>query len=187
MTSRRTTGDSSRLSPACAVSAAARLPEQAAAGAAVPAQQVPAAGGGGGAALVPVREPVPARAQAPVGSGAGSASRRGRCRRSAVGVTDDGDHGADVDGVAFLHPDLGEHAGHRRRHLGVDLVGRHLEQRLVVGDGVTDVLEPLRDGALGDRFTELWERDVCHGRSLFFSCRNRVVFEWCRLSGVSSR
>ena len=43
----------------------------------------------------------------------------------------------------------------RRRHLGVDLVGRHLEQRLVLGDLVADLLEPLRDRALGDGLAEL--------------------------------
>jgi hypothetical protein len=107
--------------------------------------------------------------------------RRGR-RAGAVGIADDGDHGADVDRVALLDADLGEHAGHRRRHLGVDLVGRHLEQRLVGSDGVTDLLEPLRDGALGDGFAELRERDVCHVRNLFFSC-GRVI--GCRV--LSSR
>jgi hypothetical protein len=58
------------------------------------------------------------------------------------------------------------HHHHRRRHLGVDLVGRHFEQRLVLSDHVTDLLEPLSDGALGDRFAELGKNDVCHGESL---------------------
>ena len=47
-------------------------------------------------------------------------------------------------------------------HLGVDLVGGDLEQRLVGGDRVTDLLEPLRDRALGDGLTELGKRDVSH-------------------------
>src|SRR5699024_7845046 len=46
--------------------------------------------------------------------------------------------------------DLGDGGG----DLGVDLVGRDLEQRLVDVDGVADALEPAGDGALGDGFTE---------------------------------
>ena len=38
------------------------------------------------------------------------------------------------DGLAFLDPDLGQHAGSRRRNLRVDLVGGNLEQRLVAVD-----------------------------------------------------
>ena len=95
-------------------------------------------------------------------------SRLGRWRRRCgVGgggalVADHGDHRADVDRLAFGDADLGHHAGDRRGHLGVDLVRGDLEQRLIGGDGVADLLEPLRDRALGDGLTELWERDVSH-------------------------
>ena len=57
----------------------------------------------------------------------------------------------------------------RRRHLRVDLVGRHLEQRLVGVDVVADRLEPLRDRALGDRLAELRERDFSQCRNPFSS------------------
>ena len=92
--------------------------------------------------------------------------RRGgsRCR---AGVADDRDDRADIDRLALGHADLGQHARDRRRHLGVDLVRRHLEQRLVGGDRVADGLEPLRDGSLGHRFTELGKRDISHGAFLF--------------------
>ena len=50
--------------------------------------------------------------------------------------------------------DLAENAGSRRRDLGVDLVGRHLEQRLVDLDAVTLLLEPPGDGALGDALAQ---------------------------------
>ena len=95
-------------------------------------------GAGGGSAAVPARR----RRRAPARRGA--ARRRGAAGGAAggrgVGVADDGDHGADVDRVALGHADLGQRAGDRRRHLGVDLVGGHLEQRLVGGDGVADLL-----------------------------------------------
>ena len=72
------------------------------------------------------------------------------------------EHGPDFDGVALGDLDLGEVAGHRCGHLSVDLLGRDLEERLVSGHGVADLLEPLRDRAFGDRLTELGHRDVGH-------------------------
>ena len=62
------------------------------------------------------------------------AARLGRRRRRGAGVAaDHRDHGADLDRVTLGDPDLLHDAGHRRRNLGVDLVGGHLEQRLVGG------------------------------------------------------
>ena len=65
--------------------------------------------------------------------------------------------------LAVGHLDLGEGAAHRRRHLGVDLVRRHLEEHLVLRDRLADLLEPLRDRAFGDGLTELRHDDVGHG------------------------
>ena len=114
-----------------------------------------------------------------VGLGRGLRARRRRPapRRGAAPPSPiDREHHADVDGVALRHLDLGERAAHRRRHLGVDLVGGHLEQRLVLGDGVADRLEPLRDRALGDGLTELGHRDVGHRRvRLLYPCSARPV------------
>ena len=45
--------------------------------------------------------------------------------------------------------------GGRGGHLGVDLVGGHLDQRLVGLDAVADLLEPLEDRSLGDRLAHL--------------------------------
>ena len=121
--------------------------------------------------------------------GAGSAARRLGAparpapARRAGAVADDGEHRADVDGVALRHADLGERAGDRRRHLGVDLVGGHLEQRLVLGDRVADLLEPLGDRALGDGLTELGHRDVGHGVVLLVV--DRVACQALRLRPVS--
>ena len=47
-----------------------------------------------------------------------------------------------------------------RRHLGVDLVGRDLEQRLVGLDLLADLLQPLRDRPLGDGDAHLRHDDV---------------------------
>ena len=63
---------------------------------------------------------------------AGAAAARALPLAEAL-VADDRQRDADVDGVALLHQDGGQHPLGRRRHLRVDLVGRHLEQRLVPG------------------------------------------------------
>ena len=52
------------------------------------------------------------------------------------------------------------HAGDGRGHLGVDLVGGDLEQRLVGLDVVADLLEPAGDRAFGDRLPQLGHRHV---------------------------
>ena len=75
-------------------------------------------------------------------------------------TADDREARTHLDGVALGHDDLGQHTGDRRRHLGVDLVGGHLEQRLVDRDLVADALQPLRDRALGDRLAQLGHRHV---------------------------
>ncbi len=67
---------------------------------------------------------------------------------------------ADLDRLAFLDEDLGEDADAGRGHLGVDLVGRDLEQALVGGDLLADLLEPLRDRSLGDGHAHLGHDDV---------------------------
>ena len=66
----------------------------------------------------------------------------------------------DVDGLALLDEDLLHDAGGGARHLGVDLVGRDLEERLVGLDGLALGLEPLRDRALGDGDAHLGHDDV---------------------------
>jgi hypothetical protein len=47
------------------------------------------------------------------------------------------------------------------RDLGVDLVGRDLEQALVGLDRVTDLLEPAGDRSLGDALSERGEDHGC--------------------------
>src|SRR5436189_268480 len=50
--------------------------------------------------------------------------------------------------------------------LGVHLVPRNLEQRLVALDRVAHLLDPADDGPFGDRLAHLRHNDVSHKRSL---------------------
>ena len=78
----------------------------------------------------------------------------GRLRGAAGAVAvggDLGEHGADGHGVALGGVDLHDGAGGRGGDLGVDLVGRDLDEGLVLGDRVALLLVPFQDGALGDR------------------------------------
>src|SRR5258708_7595634 len=99
----------------------------------------------------------------------GSGGCRSRCssgrgRSSFAGcAADDGDYGVDGDGLAFADLDLGEGSGDGRGDLGVDLVGRDLEDGLVTLDGVADLLEPFGDRALGDGLAHLRHHDLCTG------------------------
>src|SRR2546427_648654 len=61
----------------------------------------------------------------------------------------------DRDGLALRDLDLEKRPGDGRGDLGVDFVGRDLEDRLVALDRIPDLLEPLGDGPLGDRFPHL--------------------------------
>ena len=66
----------------------------------------------------------------------------------------------DVDGLALLDENLRERARSRARHLGVDLVGRDLEQRLVRLDVLALLLEPARDRPLRDGHAHLRHHDI---------------------------
>ena len=87
---------------------------------------------------------------------------RGRRRGGGTAGTraDHGQHGAHLDRLVLRDDDLEKRAGHRRRNLGVDLVGGDLEQGLVDLDRVADLLEPAGHGALGDGLPESRQRDV---------------------------
>ena len=82
--------------------------------------------------------------------------------RRAPGLADPRERRADRHGFSCLHEDLDEHAVVGTGDLGVDLVRRHLEQRVVERDRVADLLEPAADRALGDRLAQLGHRDVVH-------------------------
>ncbi len=110
------------------------------------------AGGAGGAA-----------AAAGGGAGAGSAAADpfGAGRGPAVG--DDGQAHAHVHRLALGDEDLGDHPARRGGDLGIDLVGRHLEERLVPLDRVADGLVPLGDRALGHGLAQLRHGHVRQG------------------------
>jgi hypothetical protein len=92
-------------------------------------------------------------------SAAGDPAPSGR-RGGAWRLVDDRDDMVHGDRLALLRPDLGEDAGGGRGNLGIDLVGRDLEQGLVAVDAVADLLDPPDDGALGDRLAHLRHEDV---------------------------
>src|SRR5437899_2757597 len=73
--------------------------------------------------------------------------------------------GADLGRLVLLDQDLQQGARHGRGDLGVDLVGGHLQQRLVGLDALADRLEPAGDGALGDALAECGQRHVGAGRA----------------------
>jgi hypothetical protein len=75
--------------------------------------------------------------------------------RALAGLPHDGERSADVHGLAFGDEDLLDHSGCRRGHLGVDLVGRDLNEELVLCDRVAFLLEPFRDGSFDDGLAEL--------------------------------
>uniref|UniRef100_J1RK10 ABC transporter ATPase n=1 Tax=Streptomyces auratus AGR0001 TaxID=1160718 RepID=J1RK10_9ACTN len=93
--------------------------------------------------------------------------------RGAGAVVDDGQLGADLHGLVLGHLDGGQDTSGRGRDLGVDLVGRHLEQRLVDLDALALGLQPPGDGALGDA---LAERRKGYGNRHGFSCSLQM---WC--------
>ena len=111
---------------------------------------------------------------------AGSGRGLDRGQRSAAGGVDARDHGRDRDGLALLHEDLDDRAGGRGRHLGVDLVGRDLDDRLVGLDPVADLLRPAADRAFRDADAHLghdhvYEASDCHSARSSFRSRTQYA------------
>ena len=99
-----------------------------------------------------------------------SARPLARQRRRPAAFLDLAEQRADRDGLAVLRPrSLRQHAGGGRRHFDRHLVGFELDQRLVDGDGVARLLEPLADGRLGDGFAEGRNADLGHRISILSS------------------
>ena len=86
-----------------------------------------AARGSGSGCATCLPGPLPRRRRAPPAAGC----RRGGAAAGAGLVPDHGELGADRDRLVLLRDDADQDAGRGRRDLGVDLVGGHLEQRLV--------------------------------------------------------
>ena len=109
-------------------------------------------------------------------SAGGRRRRRGRLRLwrlgRGAGLADDRDDAVDRNGFALFGPDFGDDAGHGRRNLRIDLVGRNLEQRLITFDRVADLLDPAHDRAFRDRLAHLRHHDIGSHRTASF------VQEW---------
>ena len=118
--------------------------------------------------------------------------QRASQRELPAAAADHGDDGVDRDGAAFGHLDLGERAGDGRRNLGVNFVGRDLEDRLVALDGVADLLEPLGDGALGDGLAHLRHHNfgagtACGGAEVALVAERQQRQEWwSRAAGAAA-
>ncbi len=98
---------------------------------------------------------VPGRAASTLGAGAA-------CAGAPAPASIRHSSGADRHRLVGFHQQLGDRAGHGRGHLGVDLVGGDLDQRVVDRHGVAGLDAPLEDRALGHRVAHLREGDV-HG------------------------
>jgi hypothetical protein len=81
-------------------------------------------------------------------------------RRHAVCGRDFAEYGADLDGFVGLDVDRGQRARGGSGDLGVDLVGRDVDERLVGLDRVADLLAPFEDGSLGHGLAHRGHRDL---------------------------
>src|SRR6185312_10470438 len=84
------------------------------------------------------------------GNGCGGSCRCGSGRGCCACGTDECQDAANLCGLVFRNADFQQDAGHGGGDLGVNLVGGHLEQRLVDLDGVAHGLQPAGDGSFGD-------------------------------------
>ncbi len=76
--------------------------------------------------------------------------RLGLAVRLGGAVSHERDRGADLDGLSLAYEDLLDRPRRRRGDFGVDLVGRYLDEELVLIDGVALLLEPLGNRSLDD-------------------------------------
>ncbi len=79
--------------------------------------------------------------------------------RALGGFVDLRQQGIGLDGRTFLGHDLGQDAGGRAGHLDRDLVGFQLAQHFIDRHGIAGLLEPCRDGRLGDGFAQSGHAD----------------------------
>ena len=107
-----------------------------------------------------------AEGEDPIPSFDGVAFGRRRDHCLALG-TDHRHDRVDRHRLPHLCADLSQHTTGRRRDLGVDLVGRDLEERLIPVNGLANLLDPAHDRTLGDGFTHLGHQHI--GRHLLVS------------------
>ncbi len=91
----------------------------------------------------------------------GDRLRRRRCiRGDRAGREDRCEEGPDLDRLALGDEQFADDTVAGARDLGVDLVRRDLEQRLVTSNGLTRLLEPLRDRSFRHGDTHLGHHDL---------------------------
>ena len=126
--------------------------------------------------------------------GCGRFGRRGVVRRgrrvTRHAVVDDGELRAHRDRLVLVDRDAAQDPGRGGGDLGVHLVRRHLQQRLVRLHALAFLLQPARDGALGDALTELRHgygdrhdsRDsyacTCRGLPASARCASPIASDW---------
>ena len=94
----------------------------------------------------------------------GCALLRRRGRRRGGGAADDDEDGADRDDRALLDEDPRHRPGGGGRDLDRGLVGRDLDERVVLGELLALRDEPAGDLALGQPFTQVGQLElVRHG------------------------
>ena len=91
--------------------------------------------------------------------GCSSGLRRG-CAGGPCAGLDVAEDAAHLDGSAFFHGEVGNGAGNARIHLDGNLVGLELAKRLVDGNLVARLHQPLGNGRLGDRFAQSRNLDL---------------------------
>src|SRR6185437_3293763 len=102
------------------------------------------------------------------GSGLGRRGFRRRRRRFAPRIADDTEKPANADIGPFRNGHRSERAGGGRIDLERHLVGFELDEGVVDRDAVADLLEPLGNRSLGDRFAQ--SRYLYFGRHSYLAC-----------------
>ena len=70
------------------------------------------------------------------------------------------EHASHLNRLIGFRGDVYKRSGHRRRNLGIDLVGGDLDERLVGLHPVTNLLQPTQDRAFGNRLPHLGHGDL---------------------------
>ena len=82
-------------------------------------------------------------------------SGRGRCSCGSTGtIANDNESSANLNIFVFFHQDLLNNACYGRGDLGVDLIGRNLDNRIVHSYSVADSYKPAGHGAFGHGFAQ---------------------------------
>ena len=119
------------------------------------------------------------------GLGAAWRSASPQPRRAGAGrrrrLLDHAQHLADLDVLAVLAGDPGQHAGLWRADLEVDLVGLELDERVAGGDVVAFLAQPLGDARVDNRLADFGHDDVRGHVCESSECARSAVNRWSTL------